>query len=70
MADLTFHNVTKIEVLKRIDHNGFSVRNIVIHNDEWNSELGERIATQTEVSLFLKDKASAKPVYNHNKTRR
>jgi len=64
MADVTFHNVTKIEVLKRKDHKGFSVRDLVIHNDEWNSELGKRIATQTEINLFLDNKSAGKLVYS------
>ena len=68
MADLTFHNVTKIEVLKRKDYRNFSVRDLVIHNDEWNSELGKRIATQTEINLFLDDKSTGKLVYNNTKS--
>ena len=64
MADMTFHNVTKIEVLKRKDHRVFSVRDLVIHNDEWNSKLGKRIATQTEINLFLDDKSAGKLVYS------
>tara|TARA_E500000331_G_scaffold292393_1_gene289228 strand:- start:55 stop:264 length:210 start_codon:yes stop_codon:yes gene_type:complete len=67
MADVTFHNVTKIEVLKRKDHKGFSVRDLVIHNEEYNYELGRRIATKTEINLFLDDKEAGKLVYNNNK---
>ena len=69
MADMTFHNVTKIEVLKRNDHAGFSYRDLVIHNNEWNSELGKRIATQTEINLFLSSKEAGKLVYNNTKWR-
>ena len=68
MADMTFHNVTKIEVLKRNDHRGFSYRDLVIHNNEWNSELGKRIATQTEINLFLESKEAGKLVYNNTKS--
>ena len=68
MADITFHNVSKIEVLKRKDHKGFSVRDLVIHNDEYNYELGRRIATTTEINLFLDDKEAGKLVYNNNKS--
>ena len=67
MADVTFHNVTKIEVLKRKDHKGFSVRDLVIHNEEYNYELGRRIATKTEINLFLDSKEAGKLVYNNNK---
>lgn len=68
MADIHFHNVTKIEVLKRKDHKGFSVRDLVIHNDEYNYELGRRIATKTEINLFLDDKEAGKLVYNKEKS--
>ena len=64
MADVSFHNVTKIEVLKRKDHQGFTVRNLIIHNDEFCYELGRRIATQTEINLFLDDKSAGKLVYS------
>ena len=67
MADITFHNVSKIEVLERKDHKGFSVRDLVIHNDEYNYELGRRIATKTEINLFLDSKEAGKLVYNNNK---
>ena len=63
MADMTFHNVTKIEVLKRKDHRGFSVRDLVIHNQEYNYELGRKIATKTDINLFLDDKSASKLVY-------
>ena len=69
MADVTFHNVTKIEVLKRKDHKGFSVRDLVIHNEEYNYELGRRIATKTEINLFLDDKEAGKLVYNNKEWR-
>ena len=68
MADVSFHNVTKIEVLKRKDHKGFSVRDLVIHNEEYNYELGRRIATKTQINLFLDSKEAGKLVYNKNKT--
>ena len=68
MADMTFHNVTKIEVLKRTDGRSYLTRDIVIHNNEWNSELGKRIATQTEINLFLDDKSASKLVYNNDKS--
>jgi hypothetical protein len=68
MADIHFHNVTKIEVLKRKDHNGFSVRDLVIHNDEYNYELHKRIATQTKINLFLDSKEVSKLVYNKEKS--
>ena len=68
MADVSFHNVTKIEVLKRKDHRGFSVRDLVIHNEEYNYELGRRIATKTEINLFLDDKEAGKLVYNHERS--
>ena len=64
MADITFHNVSKIEVLKRKDHKGFSVRDLVIHNEEYNYELHRKIATQTEINLFLDDKSAGKLVYS------
>ena len=67
MADVSFHNVTKIEVLKRKDHDSFSVRDLVIHNEEYNYELGRRIATKTEINLFLDSKEAGKLVYNKNK---
>ena len=60
---MTFHNVTKIEVLKRKDHRGFSVRDLVIHNEEYNFELGRKIATKTDINLFLDDKSAGKLVY-------
>lgn len=68
MADVSFHNVTKIEVLKRKDHNGFSVRDLVIHNDEYNYKLQKRIATQTKINLFLDSKEVSKLVYNKEKS--
>jgi len=64
MADMTFHNVTKIEVRKRKDHPNFSVRDLIIHNEEFNYELGRKITTQTEINLFLDNKSASKLVYN------
>ena len=69
MADVSFHNVTKIEVLKRKDHRGFSVRDLLIHNDEYNYELGRKISTKTEINLFLDDKSAGKLVYNNKEWR-
>tara|TARA_E500000318_G_scaffold62136_2_gene57568 strand:- start:433 stop:642 length:210 start_codon:yes stop_codon:yes gene_type:complete len=69
MADVSFHNVTKIEVLKRKDHRGFSVRDLVIHNDEYNYELGRKISTKTAINLFLDDKSAGKLVYNNKEWR-
>ena len=67
MADVSFHNVTKIEVLKRKDHKGFSVRDLVIHNEEYNYELGRKISTKTAINLFLDDKSAGKLIYNNEK---
>ena len=68
MADVSFHNVTKIEVLKRKDHEGFSVRDLVIHNEEYNYEVGRRIATKTRINLFLDSKNASKLVYNNKRS--
>ena len=69
MADVSFHNVTKIEVLKRKDHKGFSVRDLVIHNEEYNYEIGRKIATKTQINLFLDNKEAGKLVYNNKEWR-
>tara|TARA_R100000234_G_scaffold54950_1_gene32936 strand:+ start:1283 stop:1492 length:210 start_codon:yes stop_codon:yes gene_type:complete len=69
MADVSFHNVTKIEVLKRKDHRGFSVRDLVIHNEEYNYEIGRKIATKTQINLFLDNKEAGKLVYNNKEWR-
>ena len=69
MADVSFHNVTKIEVLKRKDHRGFSVRDLVIHNEEYNYEIGRKITTKTQINLFLDNKEAGKLVYNNTKWR-
>lgn len=69
MADVSFHNVTKIEVLKRKDHRGFSVRDLVIHNEEYNYEIGRKIATKTQINLFLDSKEAGKLVYNNKEWR-
>ena len=68
MADVSFHNVTKIEVLKRKDHEGFSVRDLVIHNEEYNYEVGRRIATKTRINLLLDSKNASKLVYNNKRS--
>ena len=68
MADVTFHNVTKIEVRKRKDLKGFSIRDLVIHNEEYNYELGRKIATKTAINLFLDDKEAGKLVYNNERS--
>ena len=68
MADMTFHNVTKIEVRKRKDLKGFSIRDLVIHNEEYNYELGRKIATKTAINLFLDDKEAGKLVYNNERS--
>ena len=67
MADVSFHNVTKIEVLKRKDHRGFSVRDLVIHNEEYNYEIGRKITNNTQMNLFLDSKEAGKLVYNNTK---
>ena len=69
MADVSFHNVTKIEVLKRKDHRGFSVRDLVIHNEEYNYEIVRKITTKTQINLFLDSKEAGKLVYNNTKWR-
>tara|TARA_B100001939_G_scaffold334501_1_gene335524 strand:- start:3653 stop:3862 length:210 start_codon:yes stop_codon:yes gene_type:complete len=69
MADISFHGVTKIEVLKRKDLDNFSTRDIIIHNDEYNAKLGQFVPTKTCIELFLDNKEASKLVYNKNKWR-
>ena len=63
MADIRLHKVTKIEVKKVYKCTGYLCRDIVIHNKEWNSDLGKDINTKTTLDLFLDDKSATKLVY-------
>jgi|TARA_R100000030_G_scaffold99843_2_gene91600 hypothetical protein len=69
MADISFHGVTKIEVLKRKDLDTFSTRDIIIHNEEYNVELRRYVPTKTCIELFLDNKEASKLVYNKSKWR-
>ena len=69
MADISFHGVTKIEVLKRKDLNNFSTRDIIINNNEYNVELGQIVPTKTSIELFLDNKEASKLVYNKKEWR-
>ena len=70
MADLRLHNVSKIEILKRNDIGAdLSVRTIVLHNEEYSSRDGRRVATKTEITCYLEDKPAGKIVYSKNKYR-
>ena len=63
MADIRIHKVTKIEIKKVDKGNGYLCRDIVIHNKEWNTELGEFITNETTLDLFLNNNSVAKLVY-------
>ena len=63
MADIRLHKVTKIEIKKVDKGSGYICRDIVIHNKEWNSDLGDYITMETTLDLFLDDKSATKLVY-------
>ena len=63
MADIRLHKVTKIEIKKVEKGNAYLCRDIVIHNKEWNSDLGDYINMETTLDLFLDDKSATKLVY-------
>jgi len=63
MADIRLHKVTKIEIKKVDKGSGYLCRDIVIHNKEWNSDLGDYINMETALDLFLDDKSATKLVY-------
>jgi len=63
MADIRLHKVTKIEIKKVDKGSGYLCRDIVIHNKEWNSDLGDYITMETTLDLFLDDKSATKLVY-------
>jgi len=63
MADIRIHKVTKIEIKKVDKGNGYLCRDIVIHNKEWNSDLGDYITMETTLDLFLENKSATKLVY-------
>tara|TARA_R100000234_G_scaffold109824_1_gene81869 strand:+ start:376 stop:585 length:210 start_codon:yes stop_codon:yes gene_type:complete len=68
MADLRLHNVSKIEIKKRNDIDvDLSVRTIVLHNEEYSSREGKRVATKTEITCYLEDKSAGKLVYSNEK---
>ena len=59
-----------IEILKRNDIGAdLSVRTIVLHNEEYSSREGRRVATKTEITCYLEDKPAGKIVYSKNKYR-
>ena len=63
MADIRIHKVTKIEIKKVDKGSGYICRDIVIHNKEWNSDLGDYINMETTLDLFLDNTSVAKLVY-------
>jgi hypothetical protein len=63
MADIRLHKVTKIEIKKVDKGSGYLCRDIVIHNKEWNSDLGDYINMETTLDLFLDNNSVAKLVY-------
>jgi len=63
MADIRLHKVTKIEIKKVDKGSGYLCRDIVIHNKEWNRELGDYINMETTLDLFLENNSVAKLVY-------
>jgi hypothetical protein len=63
MADIRLHKVTKIEIKKVDKGSGYLCRDIVIHNKEWNSDLGDYINMETTLDLFLENNSVAKLVY-------
>ena len=63
MADIRLHKVTKIEIKKVDKGSGYLCRDIVIHNKEWNSDLGDYINRETTLDLFLENNSVAKLVY-------
>ena len=67
MADIRLHKVIKIEIKKVDKGNGYICRDIVIHNKEWNSDLGKDITTKTALNLFLDNTSASKLVYSKDK---
>ena len=67
MADIRIHKVTKIEVKKVDKGSGYLCRDLVIHNKEWNSDLGDYITRETKIDLFLNDASVSKLVYSKDK---
>lgn len=63
MAAIRLHKVIKIEIQKVNKGSRYLCRDIVIHNKEWNSDLGDYINTETTLELFLDDKSATKLVY-------
>jgi hypothetical protein len=63
MADIRIHKVTKIEIKKVDKGNGYLCRDIVIHNKEWNSDLGKFITNKIGLDLFLENNSATKLVY-------
>jgi len=63
MTGIRLHKVTKIEVKKVHKGTGYLCRDIVIHNKEWNSDLGKHIIRKTTLDLFLNDNSVTKLVY-------
>jgi hypothetical protein len=63
MADIRLHKVTKIEIKKVDKGSGYICRDIVIHNKEWNSDLGDYITMETTLDLFLENNSATKLVY-------
>ena len=63
MADIRLHKVTKIEIKKVDKGSGYICRDIVIHNKEWNSDLGDYITMETTLDLFLENKSATKLIY-------
>jgi len=63
MADIRIHKVTKIEIKKVYKGTGYLCRDIVIHNKEWNKELGKFITNKIGLDLFLENNSVAKLVY-------
>jgi len=61
--DINLHKVKKIEMSKTRLVSDFYVRDIIFHNEEFNTETGDMITVESKITLFLNEKESAKVQY-------
>jgi|TARA_R100000935_G_C2798476_1_gene149311 hypothetical protein len=61
--DINLHKVKKIEMSKTRLVADFYVRDVIFHNEEFNTETGDMITVESKITLFLNEKEAGKVKY-------
>ena len=61
--DINLHKVKEIKMSKTRQVSDFYVRDIIFHNEEFNTETGDMITVENKITLFLNGKEAGKVKY-------